>query len=33
VTKIAVAGALRAAFWVILQNPGQYSMRDVLFGD
>ncbi len=30
---VFAAGALRAAAWVILQQPGQYSMRDVLFGE
>jgi 4-hydroxy-tetrahydrodipicolinate reductase len=26
-------GALRAARWVVSQNPGRYDMHDVLFGD
>ncbi len=30
---VFAAGALRAAAWVARQNPGQYSMRDVLFGE
>ena len=30
---VFATGALRAASWVVGQTPGQYSMRDVLFGE
>jgi 4-hydroxy-tetrahydrodipicolinate reductase len=30
--QVFVDGALRAARWVVGQQPGQYSMQDVLFG-
>jgi len=31
--QVFADGALRAARWLIGQNPGLYQMRDVLFGD
>ena len=30
---VFASGALCAASWVVRQNPGQFSMRDVLFGE